>query len=288
MRMRPDGDWNPGFTGLLPDSDGGGDVKNMDSGPGVPNPSGGFFNNDSIWIDMGYPVITAPNGKRYKALVAPLIMDLSNKLHLWLHGNQRGLTTAPFTRQHVSNMGLGAPDVNLTKLPGIPIRPTSTVLGQTGAGHNIPGTVVTIQTSEPHGIAVNEIVIIDNVEDARYNGVFQVTAVPSAKSFRYNLTTTPALPNSGSGATPVAATVLRRSEIAALHNLRYGGTTPAVRQVNIVANGASQLGNVVTIMTTAPHGFGVGQRVNIAGAAINVGYRGPFVITKAGPALNTF
>ncbi len=29
-----------------------------------------YYNNDSIWMDLGFPVQTAPNGKRYKPLFA--------------------------------------------------------------------------------------------------------------------------------------------------------------------------------------------------------------------------
>jgi hypothetical protein len=91
MRLRPDPLWNPGF--LTPDSDPNGDVKNLEGGPG---------GNDSIWIDIGAPVMTAPDGRRFKMLFAPLIIDLSNRLHLWAHGNAGSN----------SNQGMGAPEVN--------------------------------------------------------------------------------------------------------------------------------------------------------------------------------
>ena len=113
MILRPDQTWNPQFVTPDSDVDAAGrplyDVKNLEFGPGVPRPGGGFYNNDSMWIDMGFPVMTAPNGKRYKVLVAPLIMDLSNRLHLWAHGNV----------DNASNQGFGSPEVNLAKLPGI-------------------------------------------------------------------------------------------------------------------------------------------------------------------------
>src|SRR6202035_3018956 len=68
LQLSPHASYHPNF--VVPNSDGGGHVKNWDFGPGVPNPAGGYFNNDSILIDAGFPVMTAPNGKRYKALFA--------------------------------------------------------------------------------------------------------------------------------------------------------------------------------------------------------------------------
>ena len=112
--------WHPGFdptqTGFpngLPDSEYDPatgiyyDVRNLDFGPG--RLGGG--NNDSFFIDIGAPIMTAPNGKRYKMLVAPLIMDLSNRVHLWAHNNRLGTNAA-----HVSNMGLGPTEVNASKV----------------------------------------------------------------------------------------------------------------------------------------------------------------------------
>jgi hypothetical protein len=43
--------------------------------------------SDSIWVDAGLPVVTAPNGRRYKRLVAILIKDLDGRVNPSVHGN---------------------------------------------------------------------------------------------------------------------------------------------------------------------------------------------------------
>jgi hypothetical protein len=96
---------------LFPDiEDAGGDVRNLDFGKGtrLPPPGNGYANNDSIWMDLGHPVMTAPNGKRYKPLFAPLIVDLDSRINLWATGNNKGAGTT-----HVSNQGYGATEINI-------------------------------------------------------------------------------------------------------------------------------------------------------------------------------
>lgn len=63
---------NPNFNPIL----GPWDVDN--DGDGQP---------DSIWVDLGFPVQTAPDGRIYKPLFAILCEDLDGKLNLNAHGN---------------------------------------------------------------------------------------------------------------------------------------------------------------------------------------------------------
>jgi hypothetical protein len=120
LTLRPHPSYHDKF--VSPDWDGNGDVKNLEWGLGSRNvtPPGGHTNNDSIWMDLGFPVLTAPNGKRYKALFAPLIIDLDNKINLYVHGNT--MTNAgnnlkpPLMTQHASNQGWGPWEVNLSKV----------------------------------------------------------------------------------------------------------------------------------------------------------------------------
>ncbi|MCC9655860.1 hypothetical protein [Rhodopirellula halodulae] len=42
---------------------------------------------DSIWIDLGLPMVTSPEGRLLRPLVAPMIRDLSGRLNVNTHGN---------------------------------------------------------------------------------------------------------------------------------------------------------------------------------------------------------
>jgi hypothetical protein len=94
--------WPPDRPYFPPPEDDGGDVKNLMGSPGleyfVIDPKDPLMkqlmpklaNNDSIWIDLGAPVMVAPDGRKYKALFAPLIVDLDNRVNLNVHGNMLG------------------------------------------------------------------------------------------------------------------------------------------------------------------------------------------------------
>lgn len=103
--LRPHKSWHTNFPD--PEVPGDGDVRNLEFGPGA-GTGPVYYNNDSFWMDLGFPVLTAKDGKRYKALFAPLVMDLSNRLHLWAHGNRIGTGNS-----HVSNLGIGSTEVNI-------------------------------------------------------------------------------------------------------------------------------------------------------------------------------
>jgi hypothetical protein len=213
---------------ITPDTDTGGDVKNLEYGKGS-LVGATYYNNDSKWMDLGFPILTAPNGKRYKALFAPLVVDQSNKLHLWAHGNQSGTAGS----LHASNIGYGPPSVNLTKLPGgvgiAPPGPPAT------RGATEAGATVTIRTTTAHGFTVGQVVAINGVTDNTgapapgYNGAFTITVVPNATTFRFT-DPTPLLPvNAGNG------TVMPLAELLALYNLRYGGANAVGAVPNLKA-----------------------------------------------------
>jgi hypothetical protein len=121
LTLRPTLAYNPNFP--LPE-DGGGDVQNLPFGPGTLVPGTGlntgvapqYYNNDSIWMDLGFPVQIAPNGQKYKPLFAALIIDLDGKVNLNIHGNNRGGGANGAQTVHVSNQGYGPGEVNLSQV----------------------------------------------------------------------------------------------------------------------------------------------------------------------------
>src|SRR5262249_8499326 len=90
-------------------------VKNADLGKGLKKPGGGYYNNDSYWMDLGFPIMTAPNGKRFKPLFAALVIDLDGKVNISAPGNIRGRDAAGNIIS-VSNSGVGPWEINLTKV----------------------------------------------------------------------------------------------------------------------------------------------------------------------------
>jgi hypothetical protein len=108
LRPRPvDNVASDGTTSFPYPSDATGDVKNLSWAPG---------GNDSIWIDMNYPVRTWPDGRKYKPLFAWLVRDLDGLVNLNAHGNVH--YTDPTTGQdfHQSNQGWAKTEVNLGRV----------------------------------------------------------------------------------------------------------------------------------------------------------------------------
>ncbi|MCS6850728.1 MAG: hypothetical protein NZ700_06125 [Gemmataceae bacterium] len=116
MRPRP-----IDHLGFPPMEDATGDVKNLIGAPG---------GNDSIWMDLDFPVLVAPDGRKYKALFAPLIIDLDNRLNVNYHGNVMA------KGKHASNQGIGPWEVNISRVMG-PDWP-NLFSGNAGLGANYP------------------------------------------------------------------------------------------------------------------------------------------------------
>ncbi len=98
-------DGHVNFPPVPPNTDGSytGDVQNLKF-------TAGAQRNDSLWMDAGGPVLRW-RGKFYKALVAPLILDLNGRVNLSVAGNLKAAGNT-----HGSNQGWGPWEVNPMQL----------------------------------------------------------------------------------------------------------------------------------------------------------------------------
>jgi len=107
--LRPRPAENPGFPAPV---SAGGDVKNLLGSPGT-LVNGTLYNEDSIWMDLNYPVKQAADGTYYKPLFAALCVDLDNRVNVNVHGNIRASGVTAFPGPHGSNQGWGKWEVDL-------------------------------------------------------------------------------------------------------------------------------------------------------------------------------
>ena len=126
-----------------PDADGM-DVKNLEGYPG---------GNDSIWIDVGSPVYTALDGRKYKIMVAPLILDLDGRINVNVAGNVMGAGNS-----HASNQGWGPWEVNLS----------TALVGPPGAAGNI--SAITEAQQINLGFSAGSTVILPGVYGTKSDG----------------------------------------------------------------------------------------------------------------------
>ena len=89
----------------------GGDVRNT---PSPANPAI-FAGNDSVWLDLDYPVQYTSDGTAYKPLFAFFVADLDGRVNINTHGNVRGANLA-----HLSSQGWGKWSVNLGQVLNTP------------------------------------------------------------------------------------------------------------------------------------------------------------------------
>jgi len=80
----------------------------------------------------------------------------------------------------------------------------------------------------------------------------------------------------GPGAGP---TVVDENVIVGIVASPNGATQPAAVAIAASPNGATQIGYLVTITTSAPHGFSTGQFVTVAGVGV-AGYNGTFAVVS--------
>ena len=102
---------HPNFTGSNPNPNGFDPIN----GPwDVDNDGDGV--TDSVWVDLGLPVQTAPDGTTYKPLFAIRVLDMDGRLNVNAHGNSAQIETAYASRPAVTRRfagdGAGSPAPN--------------------------------------------------------------------------------------------------------------------------------------------------------------------------------
>jgi subtilisin-like proprotein convertase family protein len=129
---------------------------------------------------------------------------------------------------------------------------------------------VTITTTTPHGLVVGQQVSISGVTVAGYNGTFLVTGILTPTLFTYSLATSGL---AASAAGTVRISTFDNSQVTVMYHDTGTSTTIAPSP-----GGATEIGNVVTITTTTPHGLQLGQQISISGIGIT-GYNGNWTVT---------
>jgi hypothetical protein len=107
------------------------DVKNRADINGYGGP------NDSIWIDIGFPVMTTPDGRKFKPLFAPLIEDMDGKVCINAHGNTLGNIGGGYWS--VSHQGWHPGEVNFDRIINGPNHEAGNLFMGNSASPNIQG-----------------------------------------------------------------------------------------------------------------------------------------------------
>ncbi len=123
---------HPNFTGSNPAGsfdavNGPWDVDN--DGDGIP---------DSVWIDVGMPVQTAPDGRQFKVLAAPLVLDLDGRINVNAHGNVAQISG--YTPASTIPANYYASGTVPTVLPGQGYGPAEIYLSPPGSTYGISTT----------------------------------------------------------------------------------------------------------------------------------------------------
>jgi hypothetical protein len=165
--------------------------------------------------------------------------------------------------------------------------------------------VATLTTAVQHHLSVGDDLVVD-INDSRFDGTYQVTAVPSNTTFRY--TPAPVSPVAVTGSS--ISSGIAKLTTSTDHNLRVGDSvtvalgdprfdgTFAVSSVPssttftytapaIAVKSFSVTSNVATLVsTTPPHGLTVGDSVtvNFTGAGAPTYLNGTFLVTAVTPS----
>lgn len=170
--------------------------------------------------------------------------------------------------------------------------PTVPIVADTGAVRT--ANVVTITTTQAHGLSAGQRVTVLGVTNVLFIGTFTVASVPSTTTFTYAQT--------GADATSGGGTVANVTVNWFVNDVAGGNATvgtiatsglytaptalPPPATATITASGAVRSSNVVTITTTADHNIRAGQIVMITGVT-DTTFNGTFVVSVV-PSPTTF
>lgn len=144
--------------------------------------------------------------------------------------------------------------------PAVPPNNSTATIASNGAVRSSTGAVrtsnvVTVTTTAAHGFALNASITIAGASDSSFNGTFTILSVPTTTTFTFAQTGANASSNGGTATSGASSATIATS-------------------------------SVVTITTTAAHGFTQGQSVTIAGVA-DTSFNGTFTILFV-PSPGTF
>lgn len=123
----------------------------------------------------------------------------------------------------------------------------------------LTSNVATLTTSAAHGYSVNTIITVSGV-DSTFNGAYRITAIPSTTTFSYvkQASDVVSVGSSGSVTNTIEAS-------ASITSSTYSIVTKYLNN------------NVVTITTSSPHNFIVGDTVSVSG--VDATFNGNYTIT---------
>ncbi len=108
VMLRPNTNDHPDFTGSNPA------VFNPITGPWDVDNDGDSI-PDSVWLDLGYPVQTASDGRQFKPLFAILCIDLDGRLNVNSHGSLAQADTVTYSQPFGGYFAGGTSSANLSR-----------------------------------------------------------------------------------------------------------------------------------------------------------------------------
>jgi hypothetical protein len=166
---------------------------------------------------------------------------------------------------------------------------------------SLTGSEATLQTTVAHGLSVGDSVVVAGV-DGVFDGVYPVKRVPNLTSIVYDRVRVPPRTLISASLISNIATVNTSdvhqfivgdqvtvtgagtnydgtytiSEIPSPTSFRYAATRTNARQITGRQMGRDLIGDFVTLTTASPHGFSLGESVNISG--VNLSLDGGYTI----------